>query len=96
MNIDWPRVLADIAWHNAAQIPGMPGCRAPIGPRVLGEFLGVSRGAIRNWMEGTEPGWATGERILEAWCTATGEARHRAPVIATSLSAFQVKATVPR
>lgn len=96
MNIDWPRVLADIAWHNAALIPGMPGCRAPIGPRVLGEFLGVSRGAIRNWMEGTEPRFSEGERVLDAWCRATGEPRAKAPVIATSLSAFAVRATVAR
>lgn len=94
MNIDWPRVLAEIAWHNAAPVPGLPTIRAPIGPRVLGEFLGVSRGAIRNWMEGAEPGWANGERILLAWCTATGEPREKAPVVATSLSAFAVKATV--
>lgn len=96
MNIDWPRVLAEIAWHNAAPVPGFPSLRAPIGPRVLGEFLGVSRGAIRNWMDGAEPRWSDGQRVLDAWCLATGAHRDDVPVIATTLSAFQVKATIAR
>ena len=96
MNIDWPRVLGDIALRNATPIPGVPGCGVTMGPRLLGGFLGVSRGAIRNWMDGAEPRFSEGERVLQAWCKATGEPREKAPVVATSLSAFQVKATIAR
>ena len=47
----------------------------PIGLAPLAERLDVSRGALRNWMDGTEPRHMDGEMLIWRWEIATGKKR---------------------
>jgi len=76
--IDWPTVLDEIA-TVLGDIDPATGRRVPVSVVVLAESLGVARGTLRGWLDGSEPRHQDGERLLDRWCTLTGKARAFAP-----------------
>lgn len=91
-SIDWPRVLAEIAWMLGEEIPHLPGSRTPIGMRALGVAMGVPRNTLRRWIEeGAEPRHCDGELVLKRWMTLSGKRREFAPVTTSSLSAAKAR-----
>jgi len=85
-SIDWPRLLGDIAYLIGEEVPGSC-AREPVGSRLLAAYLGVSRGALRNWQDGTEPRHSEGEQLIETWCRLCGKPEASAPITVRSLSA---------
>ena len=90
---DWPRILGDIAWLLGEPMPGAEHLRVPVGGRILGEYLGLTRGAIRRWLEdGAEPRHDDGEYVIGVWVELTGKARQFLPArTVTVLSASKFK-----
>jgi hypothetical protein len=79
--IDWPKLLGDIAYMLGEPAPGQnPELKVPVSQERLAEALGVSRGSLRNWIDGSEPRHADGEQLLVRWCSLSGKARTFAPV----------------
>lgn len=85
--IDWPRLLGDIAYMLGEPDPGNPDVRVPCSQERLASALGVARGTLRGWMDGSEPKHGDGERLLDRWVRLTGQARIFAPVDRRPLSA---------
>lgn len=88
--INWPSVLQDIAHVLGEDTPGT-GQRIPLGTRSLADALGVDRGALRNWLAGSEPRYSDGDRILDRWRALTGKPREFAPMERAALSASAVR-----
>ncbi|HMX12142.1 MAG TPA: hypothetical protein PKE61_14640, partial [Burkholderiaceae bacterium] len=78
--IDWRRLLGDIAYMLGEPDPGNPDVRVPCSQERLASALGVARGTLRGWMDGSEPKHGDGERLLDRWVRLTGKARIFAPV----------------
>jgi hypothetical protein len=91
-SIDWPRLLADIAYLIGEPQLENPVMRNPVGTRLLADHLQVTRGALRNWQEGSEPRHSEGERLIAVWCSLTGKAEGFAPITVRSFSARTAKA----
>lgn len=89
--IDWPRLLGDIAYLLGELQPGSDVLRVPASSYIVADHLHVSRGALRNWIDGGEPRHWEGERLVDAWCVLTGKARGFAPITVRSLSAKRMK-----
>lgn len=85
--IDWPQVLGELALLLGDVDPQAPHLRVPCSQEKLAVALGVARGTLRGWMDGSEPKHGDGERLLVRWCTLTGKARIFAPVDRRPLSA---------
>lgn len=85
--IDWPALLGDLAHLMGEQDGPDPAQRAPCSQERLASALGVPRGTLRGWMDGSEPRHADGERLLDAWSRHTGKARMFAPLERRPLSA---------
>lgn len=90
-NIDWPRLLGDIAYLLGEQLPGTV-AREPVGTPTLARHLNKSRGAVRNWLEGTEPRHSEGQELIEVWCSLSGKAAGYAPICVRSMSAAKSRA----
>lgn len=91
MTIDWPSILADLAYRLGEPDAANPDARTPCGERTLAGYLGVPRGTLRGWMEGSEPRHADGELLLVRWCVLTGKDRSFAPTMRGSMSASGVR-----
>ena len=87
IGIDWPKVLEDIAWLMGEGDFAFPDARRALSSYQLAYHLKVARGTLRGWLDGAEPRWTDGERILIQWCALTGKARAFAPQERKSLSA---------
>lgn len=87
VRVDWCRVLGDIAYLLGEPDGTLEGVRAPCSERDLADALGVPRGTLRGWMDGSEPRHADGEQLLDRWCKLTAKARIFAPIERRSLSA---------
>lgn len=86
--IDWSRVLADIAYVLGEPDPDHSDTRVPCSQERLAAALGVARGTVRGWMDGSEPKHGDGERLLDRWCRLTGKSRIFAPLHRRPLSAY--------
>ncbi len=75
--IDWPRVLAEIAWCIGQE--DRDGVRVPAGQKRLVRYLGIRRGTYRRWLDGAEPRHRDGEVLIAVWCSLTGKPTHLAP-----------------
>jgi hypothetical protein len=84
-SIDWPKVLDDMA-HLLGEVDGQ-GRRWPCSQERLAERLGIARGTLRGWMDGSEPRHCDGEELLDRWCRLTGRGRVWAPKARRSLPA---------
>lgn len=88
MRIDWPRLLEDLAYLAGEVDACNTEVRVPCSQERLAVTLGVARGTLRGWMDGSEPKHGDGELLLVRWCTLTGKAREFAPRERRPLSAF--------
>lgn len=88
--IDWVRVLEDIAFALGEPVPDGRQ-RVPAGASTTAQYLGVSRGALRGWLDGAEPRHSDGELITLAWCRLTGKGQPFVPRTRRALSASQVR-----
>ena len=87
-SIDWPRLLGDIAYLIGEQDFASPDVRVAVGTQRLATYLELSRGAVRNYLDGTEPRHSEGERLITVWVRLSGKPREFAPVQrSTSMSA---------
>jgi hypothetical protein len=84
--IDWPALLDELAIVLGEPDP-VSGRQVPVSTVVLAESLGVARGTLRGWLDGSEPKHQDGERLLDRWCSLTGKARVFAPRDIRPLSA---------
>ena len=82
--IDWPTLIADMQWLLGEPMPGTVD-RQPCGAGAVAKHLGISRGAVRNWLDGTEPAYTQGEAILLAWAALSGKPMAAAPRIRPAL-----------
>ena len=87
MRVDWSAVLGDIAYLLGEPDGTLEGVRVPCSQNNLADSLGMPRGTLRGWMDGSEPRYSDGERLLDRWCELTGKARIFAPQERRSLSA---------
>ena len=85
--IDWPAVLGDLAYQLGDPAPGNPDARVPCSQERLASALGVARGTLRGWMDGSEPKHGDGEKLLDRWRVLTGKPRIFAPLERRPLSA---------
>ena len=76
--IDWPTLIADMQWLLGEPMPGTVE-RQPCGTLAVAKHLGISRGAVRNWLDGTEPAYTQGEAALLAWSALSGKPTTAAP-----------------
>lgn len=86
--IDWPAVLADIAYQLGEMDPTTQR-RTPLGRRLLARELNVADGTVRGWQEGSEPRHADGEMLLARWRALTGKPQEFAPRERRPLAAAQ-------
>lgn len=86
-SIDWPTLLGEIAHVLGDEDPANPDARTPCSQERLAASLGVPRGTLRGWMDGSEPKHTDGERLLARWCSLTGKARCFAPTERRPLTA---------
>lgn len=86
--IDWPMLLGDIAYLLGEPDPVNAEVRVPCSQERLAGALGVARGTLRGWMDGSEPKHGDGELLLDRWCQLTCKARVFAPVDRRPLSAY--------
>jgi hypothetical protein len=87
--IDWAALLGEIAWLLGDPEPHLEGQRVPCSQERLATALGVPRGTLRGWMDGSEPKHTDGEKLLDRWCGLTGKARLFAPRERRSLTAYE-------
>ena len=76
--IDWPTLISDMQWLLGEAMPGTVE-RQPCGTLLVAQHLGISRGAVRNWLAGTEPAYTHGEAALLAWAALSGKPVSAAP-----------------
>lgn len=73
--IDIPRVLEDLAFMlGEVSMECGHATRTPLNVSQLAARLDVSRGALRNWMDGSDPGLDHGLMLISLWCKVTGKA----------------------
>lgn len=89
--VDWPRLLGDIAYLIGEADFAFPQVRTPAGTPTLAKYLDVSRGAVRNMLDGTEPRHSDGERFIGVWVKLTGKPRQFVPVCKVTFSAAKLK-----
>jgi hypothetical protein len=90
-SIHWQRLLEDIAYLVGEPMPNSP-LRTPVSTKKLAEYLGVTRGTLRRWMdEGAEPRHGDGEVLLATWSRLSGKPREYAPLDRAVLSASQMR-----
>jgi hypothetical protein len=53
----------------------------------LAARLGISRGALRGYLDGSQPPHSKGCRLIDAWCSVTRRNADEAPRAAPSLTA---------
>jgi hypothetical protein len=87
VTLDWSELLREIAHALGEPDAQNPDVRTPCSQERLGQALQVPRGTLRNWLDGSEPRFSDGDRILAAWCQLTGKGagfapKHRAPLSA--------------
>jgi hypothetical protein len=90
-SVDWPRLLADIAYLIGEPIQEGSSVRTPVGTRLLAAFLDRPRSTVVGWTEGQEPRHSDGEWLLERWCELTGKAESFAPITVRSFSASTMR-----
>lgn len=83
--IDWSTLLSEIAYCLGDE--DAQGRKTPCSTVQLADNLGVPRGTLRGWLDGSEPKHGEGERLLDRWCVLTCKARIFAPRQRRSLSA---------
>lgn len=88
-SVDFPRLIGDIQYLLGEEDPATH-VRTPIGTPALSRYLGVSRGAVRNWLDGTVPNWDDGHMLVARWCSLTGKAQEFVPLVKRSLSAARM------
>ncbi len=76
--IDWPALLADLAWLLVDERERSPE-RESASAAGLAEWLGVPRSTVRGWLDGAEPRHNDGEALLDCWCRMTGKLADYAP-----------------
>lgn len=85
--IDWSRVLEDIAWQLGEADLAFPHVRRPAGTRAMAAALHINRSTLLRWVDGAEPRHSDGEMLLAHWCRMTGKSLTFAPRCRASLSA---------
>lgn len=88
--VDWPRLLGDVQYLIGELQSGSEVVRTPVGTPKLADYLDVSRGTVRNWLDGTEPRHTEGERLIAVWIGLTGKGRQFVPVTVRVFSAAKV------
>jgi hypothetical protein len=78
--VDWPRLLSDIAWLIGEYDFAFPDVRTPAGTPKLAVYLQLSRGAVRNMLDGTEPRHSDGQRLIAVWMRLSGKPAAYVPV----------------
>jgi len=91
MRVDWSKLLGDIAYLLGEPDTVNPGMRVACSQEKLADGLGVSRGTMRGWMEGSRPKHDEGERLIAYWCRLTGKTRTFVPLERQSFSASKVR-----
>lgn len=86
-HVDWPRVIAELQWQMGEQIEATPHLRNPVPIERMAEQLGVARGTLRGWIDGSEPKHADGERLIDLWCRLVSKSREFVPLERRPLSA---------
>ena len=85
--IDWERLLGDIAYLLGEPHRSNPALHVAVGTPALAAHLGMSRGAVRGLIElGSEPRHSDGVQLLQAWATLTGKHPSDAPLTRPSPS----------
>lgn len=87
--IDWPALLADVAYLLGEPEVGTMR-RTPCGTRDLAKHLGIPRMTVVGWIDGSRPRWDEGELLLSRWSALTGKAREYAPRTKVVYSAAKV------
>lgn len=87
--IDWPALLGDVAYLLGDADPADADRRVAVSTSRLAVLLGVPRGTLIGWMEGSEPKHADGEKLIDRWRVLTGKPREFAPRERRSLTAAQ-------
>lgn len=85
--VDWPRLLGDIAYLLGDQLHPDSDQRQAVGTPRLAEYLGISRGALRNLLDGTEPRHSDGEAFIREWVRLTGKPAAFVPMARAVFSA---------
>jgi len=91
IGVDWPRLLEDISWLIGEADFAFPDVRTPAGTPKTAAYLGISRGALRNLLDGTEPRHSDGERLIAIWVKLSGKPPQFVPVARTSMTASQAR-----
>ena len=84
---DWPKLLDDLAWLLGPADFAFPNVRRPAGTEALASYLGMSRGAVRNMLDGTEPRYSQGRDLIAAWVRLSGKTEANLPTCRVSFSA---------
>lgn len=87
---DFVRMLGDMQYLLGDEPTGAEP-RAPASTYRLADYLTVSRGTVRNWLEGAIPNSDDGEMLVAAWCLLTGKARVYVPYATRPHSAGKMR-----
>lgn len=72
-NVDWPALLGDLAYLLGEEVPNQPQLRVALGTPRLAEYLGITRGKLRNILDGTKVEYDEGTTWIAMWCRLTGK-----------------------
>lgn len=87
VQVDWPKLLAEVAWLLGEEVPGAPHLRDPVGTPTLAKALGRKRSTVVGWIDGSEPRHSDGVMLIAAWCRLTGKGETFVPRSRSPLSA---------
>lgn len=76
--INWPAVLADL-------------CAGRLSTYAVAAMIGVPRGTLRRWIDGSLPNHDDGERVIAVWVKVTGKQREALPTERRSFSAYRAR-----
>ena len=91
MKVDWPKLLGDIAYLQGEPDPQNASQRVPCSTVLLADHLGVARGTLRGWLDGSVPKHDEGERLIDVWCKLSGKSPTFLPREHHTLSASRVR-----
>lgn len=87
VHTDWPKLIEEVQWQLGEPHETIEHHRTPMPIERMAERLGVPRGTLRGWIDGSEPKHADGERLIDLWCRLLGKTREFVPTERRSLSA---------
>ena len=85
-NVDWAALLNELAYLLGDEVPNQPQLRVALGTPRLAEQLGITRGKLRNILDGTKVEYDEGTAWIAMWCRLTGKSTAFVPRTQRSMS----------